>query len=141
MRRSAADADEGIATRATTGLSILVVEDSSSVAAMLRFVLEREGYAVTAAADGREAQRLIATMPPPALAVLDILLPYADGFELIDDIRTHRGWQSVPILMLTSKGTDQDIARALDAGADDYMVKPFQPDELKARVRRLLRAP
>ena len=117
----------------------MVVEDDKSVAMLLRFLLERDGFRVDSAADGREAQRLIATLVPPAIVLLDIMLPYADGFELIANIRSQPGWEKLPVMMLTAKGSERDIARALDAGADDYMVKPFQPDELKARLRRLLR--
>ena len=119
--------------------TILVVEDDDSIAMLLRFILEREGYLVVYAAEGRQAQKLIATMAPPNLVLLDIMLPYTSGFELLDFIRGRDAWKDSPVLMLTAKGTERDIARALDAGADDYIVKPFQPDEMKARIRRLLR--
>jgi DNA-binding response OmpR family regulator len=125
--------------RPDPSLTALVVEDARAIAMLLRFILEREGFRVEHAADGREAQRLIGVMAPPAVVLLDIMLPYVDGFELIASIRSQPGWEKLPILMLSSKGSEGDIARALDAGADDYMVKPFQPDELKARLRRLLR--
>lgn len=117
----------------------LVVEDDHSIAQLLRFILEREGFVVEHAADGRKAQALIAALPPPAVVLLDVMLPYVDGFDLIATIRTRADWEKLPVLMLSAKGGERDIARALDAGADDYMVKPFQPDELKARLRRLLR--
>ena len=126
-------------SRPETLLTALVVEDDDSIAALLCFILERDGFRVKHAADGREAERLIATIAPPTVVLLDIMLPYVDGFELIDSIRTESGWQNVPILMLSTKGNERDIARALDNGADDYLVKPFQPEELKARLRRLLR--
>lgn len=120
--------------------AILLVEDDKAIASLLRFILEREGYAVVHATDGREAQRLIDELtPPPALALLDIMLPHVDGFELIARIRARADWQQVPVVMLTAKGAAKDITRALDSGADDYVLKPFQPDELKARLRRLLR--
>ena len=90
-------------------------------------------------ADGRQARQRIEQDTPPALAVLDIDLPYHDGFELIEAIRTDGRWREVPILMLSSKGTELDIVRALDTGADDFIVKPFQLEELKARVRRRIR--
>lgn len=117
----------------------LVVEDDDSIAALLGFILEREGFCVERAADGLDAERLIAAMAPPAVVLLDIMLPYVDGFALIDSMRALSGWRNVPILMLSAKGSERDIARALDSGADDYLVKPFQPEELKARLRRLLR--
>ena len=127
------------AASADRGLQVLMVEDDGLAADMLRFILEREGYVVTHAADGRLARQAIEQSAPPALAVLDIDLPYHDGFELIETIRADARWRDVPILMLSSKGTELDIARALDAGADDFIVKPFQLEELKARVRRRIR--
>lgn len=136
--RRFADADESNVD-AAPGPRVLVVEDDGLAADMLRFILEREGYAVTHAADGRQARQRIEQDTPPALAVLDIDLPYHDGFELIEAIRTDGRWREVPILMLSSKGTELDIVRALDTGADDFIVKPFQLEELKARVRRRIR--
>ncbi|HLA35294.1 MAG TPA: response regulator [Rhodocyclaceae bacterium] len=127
------------AIESTSPPTILVVEDDDSIAMLLRFILEREGYLVVYAAEGRQAQNLIATMAPPNLVLLDIMLPYIGGFDLLDFIRSRDAWKDSPVLMLTAKGTERDIARALDAGADDYIVKPFQPDEMKARIRRLLR--
>jgi DNA-binding response OmpR family regulator len=116
-----------------------IVEDDRPIATLLRFILEREGFTVEHAADGREAQQMIASRPCPSIVMLDIMLPFVDGFELITSVRNQPGWEKVPVLMLSSKGSERDIARALDSGADDYIVKPFQPDELKARLRRLLR--
>lgn len=117
----------------------MIVEDEESIAMLLRFILERNGFNVELAADGREALRLIATLAPPTLVLLDIMLPHVDGFELIANIRAQPGWEKVTVMMLTALGNERNIARALDSGADDYIVKPFQPDELKARLRRLLR--
>lgn len=127
-------------SRPEAPLTVLVVEDDPTLAKLLRFILERDGFRVESATDGREAQRLIMTLPPPTVALLDIMLPFVDGFELIAAIRAQSGWQNIPILMLSAKGSERDIARALDDGADDYLVKPFQPEELKARLRRLLRS-
>jgi DNA-binding response OmpR family regulator len=66
------------------------------------------------------------------------MLPYVDGFEIIGLIRAQAGWEGVPVLMLTAKNTERDTVRALDAGADDFIIKPFQPQELLARLRRYL---
>lgn len=115
----------------------LVVEDDRTIALLVRFLLEREGYTVDHCADGRAALERITTGKRPTLALLDIMLPYVDGYELLTAIRQQAGWEGVPVIMLSAKGSESDIVRALDAGADDYMVKPFQPDELKARLRRL----
>ncbi|MNL83724.1 Phosphate regulon transcriptional regulatory protein PhoB [compost metagenome] len=67
------------------------------------------------------------------------MLPYADGFQLVSQIRAKPNWESVPIVMLTAKSQEKDIVRALDAGANDYVLKPFQPQELMARLRRFLK--
>jgi two-component system alkaline phosphatase synthesis response regulator PhoP len=104
-------------------------------------MLERVGYAVALAADGRAAQAHIQTQPPPAVALLDVMLPFLDGIELVSLVRRQAGWESVPVIMLTAKAQERDIARALAAGANDYIVKPFQPEELLNRLRRLAPPP
>ena len=118
---------------------LLVVEDDGDISYVIRFMLEREGFTVELASDGREAEARIAAGDPPALAVLDVMLPFVDGFQLLKKIRATQAWSSVPVIMLTAKSQEGDIVRALDAGASDYVVKPFQPEELLARVRRLVR--
>lgn len=115
---------------------LLAVEDDANVAYLLQFLLEREGYGVHLARDGNEAKRLIDEIPPPQLVILDIMLPYTDGFELLDYLRAKQDWFATPVIMLTAKSQERDIVRALDAGASDFIVKPFLPEELKARVRR-----
>lgn len=118
---------------------LLLVEDDADIAYVVKFMLEREGFAVDVANDGREAEARLASGAPPALAVLDVMLPFVDGFQLLKKIRATEGWSAVPVIMLTAKSQEGDIVRALDAGASDYVVKPFQPEELLARVRRLIR--
>ncbi len=118
--------------------SVLVAEDDGQIAFLLRFLLEREGYRVLLAADGRESQRLIDEITPPALVILDVMMPYADGFEVLAYLRAKPDWRDTPVIMLTARSQEKDIVRALDAGATDYVVKPFLPDELKARIRRLV---
>lgn len=115
----------------------LVVEDDDHIAHLLQFMLERQNYRVHLARDGRAGKALIETIPPPAFALLDVMLPFHDGFELVGVVRAQPGWQQVPVIMLTAKTQERDIVRALDAGANDYVLKPFQPQELLARVRRL----
>jgi len=117
----------------------LVAEDDEQLAYILRFILEREGFEVHAAPDGRTAQRLISTLPPPAIVMLDVMLPHVDGYELLAQVRATAGWQAVPVIMLTARSQEQDIVRGLEAGANEYMVKPFKPEELRARIRRLLK--
>ncbi len=117
----------------------LVVEDDMPIGRLLQYILEREGFAVTLAVDGREGVQQIQTMAPAALMILDVMLPFQNGYELLQTARATSGWQEVPIIMLSAKSQDADIARAFDAGANDYLVKPFQPNELKARIKRLVR--
>ncbi len=100
-------------------------------------MLERGQYRVHQARDGRVAKQFIETESAPSVVLLDVMLPYIDGFELVRLLRAQPGWQKVPVIMLTAKTQEQDIVRALDAGANDYIVKPFQPNELLARLRRL----
>lgn len=120
--------------------TVLVVEDDEHIAHLLHFMLERNGYVVHMARDGREGQALIQTLPPPAAAVLDVMLPFVDGFQLVRQLRAQTAWRDVPVLMLTAKTQERDIVTALDGGANDYVVKPFQPNELLARLRRLSRS-
>ncbi|MGM3386804.1 response regulator [Stutzerimonas stutzeri] len=120
---------------------ILMVEDEEDIAFLIRFMLERHGFSVEHAADGRQALEKLASASPPDLTLMDIMLPYHDGLELIERLRAQPGWESVPVLMLTAKAREVDIVRALELGADDYVTKPFQPEELLARIRRLLRKP
>jgi DNA-binding response OmpR family regulator len=125
----------------TKQASVLVVEDDENIAYLLKFMLEREQYKVALARDGRKAKEFIQAQSPPHIALLDVMLPFVDGFELIRLIRGSITWRSVPILMLSAKTQEQDVVRALDAGANDYVQKPFAPNELLARVRRYAKAP
>lgn len=117
----------------------LVVEDDDHIAHLLKFMLERAGYGVELARDGRVAHDYIQSQPAPTVVLLDLMLPFFDGLQLVTLVRSQPSWQSVPVIMLTAKAQESDIVRALDAGANDYIVKPFQPDELLARLRRFVR--
>ena len=121
--------------------TILVVEDDVHIAQVLTFMLERQGYRVIYADDGRAAVQHIVSGPVPDLILLDVMLPFVDGFGVLGLIRARAGWESVPVLMLTAKNGEQDTVRALDAGASDFIIKPFQPLELLARLRRYLDQP
>lgn len=120
--------------------SILIIEDDESIAELLRFMVERDGHEAVLLADGGAARQHILTTPPPTLVLLDAMLPYRDGLALLADMRASDSWKAVPVIMLTAKSLERDIVRALEAGASDYVIKPFQPQELMARVRRLLAA-
>jgi len=117
----------------------LVVEDDEQIAHVLRFILEREGYKVHLAPDGRTAQQLIGSMPPPAIAIMGVMLPHIDGYELLSRLRATAGWQGVPVILLTALSQEKDIVRGLEAGANDYLIRPFKPEELRARIRRLIK--
>jgi len=118
--------------------NVLVAEDDDQISFLLQLLLEHEGYGVTLARDGREAMQCIDSMPPPSLVMLDIMMPHADGFELLAHLRARPEWSAVPVMMMTARSQEKDIARALEAGAADYVVKPFLPEDLKARIHRLV---
>lgn len=120
--------------------TVLVVEDDADIGKLLQWVLEREGFSVSLLRDGREALERIARGPATRLVLLDVMLPHASGHDLIVALRADARWARVPVIMLTAKSQEQDIVKALDAGASDYMLKPFQPAELRARIRRLVPA-
>jgi two-component system OmpR family response regulator len=117
-------------------MRLLVVEDDARMSRVLRRGLVEEGHAVDVAADGPEGLWL-ATENPYAAVVLDVMLPGFDGFELCRKLRAAHVW--VPVLMLTARDAVDDRVRGLDAGADDYLVKPFSLLELAARLRALAR--
>jgi two-component system, OmpR family, KDP operon response regulator KdpE len=114
---------------------VLVVEDEPVIVRLLRDVLEKEGHAVVEASTGRKAL-VEAGSRRPDLVVLDLGLPDVDGKEVVRDLRT---WSKVPVLVLSARGGEDEKVKALDAGADDYLVKPFGVPELLARMRALLR--
>jgi DNA-binding response OmpR family regulator len=120
--------------------TILVVDDEQSWRELLRQVLEAHGYRVEATSDGEEALA-VALTSPPSLVLLDRLMPGMDGLELCSLLRRHERTQDVPILMLTVRQDTASKVGALEAGADDYLTKPCDFDELLARVRARLRRP
>ncbi len=114
---------------------ILVVDDDAHIREVVRFALERAGHAITEAADGRAALDAFARSPAE-LVVLDILMPEIDGLEVCRELRRT---SEVPILFLSSRDEELDRVLGLEMGADDYVVKPFSPRELVARVKGILR--
>lgn len=119
-----------------TRSSILVAEDDPAIAGALQRALTHEGYTVRNAADGAEALEMLASRPAD-LVILDVAMPYVDGLEACRRLR--QAGNRTPVLMLTARHTIGDRVEGLDAGADDYLVKPFALDELLARIRALLR--
>ena len=124
-----------------SGLSkplVLVVEDEASLATMLRYNLEKQGFRVEEAADGQEALIRIAEMQPD-LVLLDWMLPVMSGLEVCRQIRRRPTTRDLPVIMVTARTEDQDAVRGLNTGADDYITKPFNMEALLARMRALLR--
>ncbi|QIK62984.1 response regulator transcription factor [Leucobacter viscericola] len=116
---------------------ILVVDDDRALAEMLGMVLQAEGFVTEHSADGAEAVEMFREVRPD-LVLLDVMLPGLDGIEVCEQIRAESG---VPIIMLTARTDTRDVVRGLEVGADDYVVKPFNPAELIARIRARLREP
>jgi diguanylate cyclase (GGDEF)-like protein len=116
---------------------VVLAEDDELIATVVKHRLEREGVTVRHFADGAAAAAATPQLHP-SLAILDVKMPAMDGFELLGRLRGERSLARMPIMMLTSMGSEQDVVRGLELGADDYMVKPFSPAELVARVHRLL---
>jgi two-component system phosphate regulon response regulator PhoB len=117
---------------------VLIVEDEAPLVTMLRYNLEREGFSVDAAADGEEALLRIAEHRPDAV-LLNWMLPLVSGIEVCRQIRRGTATRSLPVIILTARGDESDRIRGLDSGADDYVVKPFSPSELVARLRAVIR--
>jgi two-component system, OmpR family, response regulator MprA len=118
-------------------MKILVVDDERAVRESLRRALELEGYEIELAEDGAQALERLESQPEPDAMVLDVLMPRMDGLEVSRTLR--RSGSRLPILMLTARTQVEDRVEGLDAGADDYLTKPFALEELLARVRALLR--
>jgi two-component system, OmpR family, KDP operon response regulator KdpE len=118
-----------------TAQRVLVVDDEPQIVRGLKIVLRSAGYAVEAAETKAQALTALATRPPDAL-VLDLVLPDGEGVEVCREVRR---WSRLPILVLSAVGDEREKVRALDAGADDYVTKPFGTDELLARLRAVMR--
>lgn len=118
--------------------TILIIEDESEISRFIQQILEREGFACESCRDGADAMRYFQELQPD-LIILDLMLPNMDGLEICTRIRKHATAKDPYILMLTAKGEEIDRVIGLSTGADDYLVKPFSPIELVARVRALLR--
>ena len=118
---------------------VLVCDDDELLTELLQFRLEAKGFDVTVAGDGREALDSIRLSQPDAV-VLDAMMPGIDGFEVLRRLREDAATSDMPVIMLTARKGERDIVDALRLGASDYLSKPFIPDELSARLMRLLTA-
>lgn len=115
---------------------ILIAEDDRHIMESLTFVLERDGYAVTAAFDGEEAIRQLRGTPPDMM-ILDLMLPKMTGFEVLKQVKADARLKSLPVIVLTAKGQAQDRRMAEEIGVEDFMTKPFSNRDIVAAVRRV----
>lgn len=119
--------------------TVLIADDEPNILISLEYLMKREGYRVVVAHDGQEACDLIAREHPD-MVLLDVMMPKKTGFEVCHAIRANDTFKMMPILLLTAKGRDTDVAKGLAMGANDYMIKPFSTKELAQKVRDLLEA-
>jgi two-component system, OmpR family, phosphate regulon response regulator PhoB len=118
--------------------SVLIVEDEAAIVTLLRYNLEREGFRVFSTGDGEEAVGMVKDCKPDII-VLDWMLPSMSGIDICKQLRWSPETKGIPIIMLSARGEEGDRIKGLDAGADDYLVKPFSPAELVARIRAVFR--
>lgn len=116
---------------------ILVAEDDNLVAHVIEFKLKQNGYAVVVASQGEEALAL-AQAEKPSLIMLDWMMPIMDGLEVLRRLKENPDLKNIPVIILTSRSTESDIVEGLNLGATDYIVKPFKPAELLARIHKIL---
>lgn len=116
---------------------ILIADDDPDILALVSFRLERAGYEVVQARNGEEAVQ-VALARRPDLAVIDVMMPRVDGYEATRQLRQQVETSRMPIILLTARVQEEDITRGFDAGADDYVRKPFSPQELGSRVQAAL---
>lgn len=118
---------------------ILAADDDDDIRQMVQLSLDGE-FDVTTTSDGEKAWNYLTdhTASPPDLVVLDVMMPNLDGFALLERLRAHDDLDDVPVVMLTSRSREEDVLRALEAGADDFLAKPFTRSELVGRVKRIL---
>lgn len=117
---------------------ILLAEDDAVTRRLLAFKLQREGYETEAVTNGEELMKQ-AEARPPGLVILDLMMPIQDGFTTLRRLKADPRFAETPVIVLSGKRDEQDVVRCLNAGAADYIVKPFSPDELVVRVRKLLK--
>jgi DNA-binding response OmpR family regulator len=116
---------------------VLVADDDEDIRSLVSFRLQRSGYRVLVASDGEEALAL-ALEHTPDLAVLDVMMPKLDGYEVTSRLRGEDATRAMPVILLTARAQEADVARGFESGADDYLRKPFSPQELRARVQAIL---
>ena len=115
---------------------ILAVDDEKHIVRLVQVNLERAGYTVVTANDGKEALQKVADENPD-LVVLDVMMPYMDGFEVLQNLRRNPSTRDIPVIMLTAKAQDADVFKGWQSGVDCYLTKPFNPMELLSFVKRI----
>ena len=116
---------------------ILVVDDEPNIVLSLEFLMKQQGYAVSSAVDGDSAMKEV-ERDPPDIVLLDVSMPGRSGFEVCEAIRANPAWNQMRILIVTGKGRDEDRERGLSLGADGYVIKPFETQDIVAKVKELL---
>lgn len=116
---------------------VLVVDDEPDIVDLIKMSLNLANFNVTTASNGPEALKALENQKPD-LILLDIMMPQMTGFEVCQKIRANESWKSIPVIMLTAKGQKEDAEKGLETGADDYIIKPFDPNELAEQVRSFL---
>lgn len=134
LEKQHADAGGAMATK------ILIADDEPNIVISLEFLLKREGYEVVVAHDGAQALERIRA-ERPFLAILDVMMPHRNGFEVCQDLRQDPEFKDLRIMMLTAKGRDTEVSKGLALGADVYMTKPFSTRDLIAKVKALIDRP
>ena len=120
--------------------SILVAEDEPQTAQLIEYKLKQQGYAVTIVSNGEQALKMVG-VSRPALIVLDGMMPVMDGFEVLRRLKDDAAMRNIPVIMLTARSRERDVVTGLELGASDYIIKPFSPAELVARVNKVLGEP
>jgi two-component system alkaline phosphatase synthesis response regulator PhoP/two-component system response regulator VicR len=124
---------------ATNSKRVLVVDDERHIVRLIQVNLEREGYQVLTAFDGKDGLQKAKTEKPD-LVVLDVMMPYMDGFEVLKNMKADPVTAEIPVIMLTAKAQDADVFRGWSSGVDCYLTKPFNPMELLTFVRRIFQS-
>lgn len=123
---------------AAPGPRILAAEDEATTRRLIEFKLKRDGFTVETHGNGEDLLGRAAAFQP-SLVILDLMMPIKDGYSTLRALKNDAAFAHVPVLMLSGKNQEEDVVRCLNAGAADYMVKPFSPEELVVRVRKLLK--
>ncbi|MDI6827416.1 MAG: response regulator [Armatimonadota bacterium] len=118
---------------------ILAVDDEKHIVRLVQVNLERQGYEVVTASDGKEALQKVEEEKPD-LVILDVMMPYMDGFEVLQNLRRNPSTRDIPVIMLTAKAQDADVFRGWQSGVDCYLTKPFNPMELISFVKRIFKS-